>query len=59
VSTQSPVYLSLNLIGTATLAAIAVAGGDWGFLLLNGVWAIVSAWSLLNLGRRRPLTLEP
>jgi len=39
-------YLVLNLIGSAILAVLAALDGQLGFLLLEGVWAIVSAWSL-------------
>lgn len=40
-------YLLLNLVGSATLAIEAFLGRQWGFLLLEGVWAIVSAAGLL------------
>jgi len=50
-STDSLIYLILNLIGSAVLAVLAAASKNWGFLLLEGVWAIVTAASLLN--RRR------
>jgi len=40
-------YLALNLAGSAILAVLAVIGQQWGFVLLEGVWAIVSAWGLL------------
>jgi hypothetical protein len=46
-------YLVLNLIGSAILAVLAGLDGQIGFLLLEGVWAIVSAWSLLQALRRR------
>ncbi len=60
MSPRSLVYLSLNLAGTVTLSAVALAAEDWGFLLLNGVWAIISTSSLINLARGRPTqTLEP
>ena len=39
-------YLLLNLIGSAILAVLAAIEGQLGFLLLEGVWGIVSAWSL-------------
>lgn len=48
---DSRVYLVLNLVGSAILAVLALAGSQWGFLLLEGVWAIVSAWGLLAAER--------
>jgi hypothetical protein len=48
-------YLVLNLAGSAVLTVDAWVGRQWGFFLLEGVWAIVS---LAGLGRalrgRRP-----
>lgn len=51
-STDSLIYLILNLIGSAVLAVLAAASKNWGFLLLEGVWAIVTATSLLNRRRK-------
>jgi len=45
-------YLSLNLVGSGVLAVEAVLVRQWGFLLLEGVWAVVSALS--PTARRNP-----
>ncbi|MEF2978988.1 CBU_0592 family membrane protein [Subtercola sp. YIM 133946] len=50
---KSKRYLVLNTVGSAILAVDAVIGQQWGFLLLEGVWAIVSAVSLLAVLRGR------
>lgn len=42
-------YLILNLVGSGVLAVDAVIERQWGFLLLEGVWAIVSAASLASV----------
>ena len=42
-------YLALNLIGSAALAWLALHDRQWGFLLLEGVWAIVSLASISRL----------
>jgi hypothetical protein len=44
-------YLVLNLAGSAILAGDALLQRQWGFLLLEGVWAVVSAAGLATLGR--------
>ena len=46
---RSPRYLVLNLAGSAVLAVDAWLGRQWGFLLLEGAWAVVSAWGLARL----------
>jgi hypothetical protein len=44
-------YLVLNLIGSVILAVLAAVEEQWGFLLLESVWAIVSTWSLAQVLR--------
>lgn len=51
---DSRLYLALNLVGSAILAVLAVLSSQWGFVLLEGVWAIVSGWGLLG-ALRKPL----
>ena len=53
MSPQSVAYLVLNLIGSTILAVLAAMDSDWGFLLLETVWAIVSAGALIELARGR------
>jgi hypothetical protein len=45
---QAVAYLLPNLVGSAVLAVDAAIGRQWGFLLLEGVWALVSAGSLVR-----------
>ena len=46
---HSLVYLGLNLVGSFVLAVIAWVDERWGFLLLEGVWSIISAISLVSV----------
>ena len=46
-STNDRLYLWLNLVGSAILAVLAGMTENWGFLLLESVWAVVTAHSLL------------
>jgi hypothetical protein len=48
LSTTSPTYLTLNVVGSAVLAALALHEHQWGFLLLEASWALVSAASLAS-----------
>lgn len=47
LSPKSVSYLVLNLVGSFVLAVLAALDRQLGFLLLEGVWAVVSAWSLV------------
>jgi hypothetical protein len=52
LSTDARPYLVLNLAGSAILAVLAALDRQYGFLLLEGVWALVSAHALLRPGPR-------
>ena len=45
-------YLGLNLLGSGTLAVDAAVTSQWGFLLLEGSWALVSLSALVGALRR-------
>jgi hypothetical protein len=44
-------YSAMNLVGSAVLTVIAVIEVQWGFILLEGVWAIVSLWGMITILR--------
>ena len=52
---DSRTYLVLNLVGSLVLAYLAATDSQWGFLLLEGVWALVSFWSLVRVLRGLPV----
>jgi hypothetical protein len=49
MDTNSSRYLALNLVGSAILAVQAALARELGFLLLEGIWAIVSIAGILRL----------
>ena len=52
---DSRAYLVLNLLGSLVLAYLAWEERQWGFLLLESVWAAVSLWSLVRVLRGLPV----
>jgi hypothetical protein len=44
----------MNFVGSVVLTAIAVVEVQWGFILLEGVWAIVSLWGIITILRGSP-----
>ena len=51
MSSEGYPYLLLNLIGSATMTVTALIAHQWGFVFLEGVWALFSAWGLLQRAR--------
>ncbi|MBD0355423.1 MAG: hypothetical protein ICV58_09665 [Rubrobacteraceae bacterium] len=57
---HSRAYLVLNLVGSAVLTVLAWHAAQWGFFLLEGVWALISLWGLIQVDRgRRPPEVHP
>jgi hypothetical protein len=52
LDTHSRVYLCLNLVGSTILAVLAAYEHQWGFLLLEACWAVVSAAGLASSVRQ-------
>lgn len=50
-------YLLLNCIGGAGLSAAAALSHQWGFVLLEGVWALVAGWGLSARMRGRTVRM--
>ena len=45
-------FLSLNAIGGVILAVLAGNSRQWGFFLLQAIWALIALWGLIGPGRR-------
>ena len=49
ISSASLLYSVLNLVGSVVLSVIAFIERQWGFLLLEGVWALISLWTTIRM----------
>lgn len=48
-------YALLNFAGSAVLAVVAVVEEQWGFLLLEAIWALVSLYAVVRLLENVPM----
>ena len=44
-------YQIANLLGSMILVVVAVIEVQWGFIILEGAWAMISAWAILAILR--------
>jgi hypothetical protein len=56
LSSETRTYQSLNLIGGFCLFVAALDARQYGFILMEGSWTIISAWGLWRMRRRRDPT---
>ena len=51
LQSESAAYQALNALGGALLCATAIAEKQYGFILLEGAWAVLSLWGLTRVLR--------
>ena len=54
LAADSRAYNALNFFGAAMLTWVAVIDGRWGFIILEGVWALLSLPGLVRGSPARP-----
>ena len=48
LETRQRLYSLLNFLGSAILTYVGIVENNYGFILLEGVWALVSLWALFR-----------
>ena len=54
LAAESRAYNALNFFGAAMLTWVAVIDGRWGFIVLEGLWALLSLPGMLRGSPPRP-----
>jgi len=52
LAVRSIPYQVMNLVGSGLLEVVALVNQQYGFILLEAVWAAVSVWGLVKVLRR-------
>ncbi|MBO8159588.1 hypothetical protein [Thermosyntropha sp.] len=52
ISNESHLYNFMNFFGAGILALIAAIEAQWGFLLLEGTWTLVSIYALIKFWKK-------
>lgn len=58
ISPEAYSYLLLNLVGSAAMTMTAWVAHQWGFVFLEGAWALFSAWGVVQRVRRDDPTVK-
>ena len=51
ISSGTLVYQGVNLLGGGILTVFAIQERQFGFILLEGVWALVAVWGFVSILR--------
>jgi hypothetical protein len=54
LETETKTYQILNLIGAFCLTVTAVAARQYGFILMEGSWTVISVWGLWRVVTMKP-----
>lgn len=49
MNTSNLWYSLLNLVGSAILLVVAILDQQFGFILLEGAWGLVSLWGIITV----------
>lgn len=53
LESETKTYQILNLIGAFLMTMTAVVTRQYGFILMEGSWTVISAWGVWRVGRWR------